>query len=57
VVNRPLSIDELEEAGLPGKDMTPEEQEQKRIKERVENVAKEQPDDIAQLLRTWLIEE
>lgn len=57
VVNRPLSIDELEEAGLPEKDMTPEEQEQKRIKERVENVAKEQPDDIAQLLRTWLIEE
>ncbi|WP_418790249.1 flagellar basal-body MS-ring/collar protein FliF [Phosphitispora sp. TUW77] len=55
--NRALSIDELDDANIPERDLTPEEKELKRIKERVENVAKEQPDDIAQLLRTWLIEE
>ncbi len=57
VVSRPFAVDESGDSEIPEKDLTPEEKEQKRIKERVENVAKQQPDDIAQLLRTWLIEE
>jgi flagellar M-ring protein FliF len=37
--------------------MSPEDIERKRLKDQVEKVAKEHPDDIANLLRTWLAEE
>lgn len=38
-------------------ELTPEEKELLRRREQVEKVAKEHPDDVAQLLRTWLAEE
>jgi len=37
--------------------LSQEEKEQKRMKDQVEKVAKDHPDDIAQLLKTWLAEE
>lgn len=48
----PVVRDEMVEPEL-----SPEEKELLRRREQVEKVAKEHPDDVAQLLRTWLAEE
>lgn len=50
----PVSRDELQDFEP---ELTPEEKELLRRREQVEKVAKEHPDDVAQLLRTWLAEE
>ena len=50
----PLPVDEF--MSMEPK-LTQEEKEQKRMKDQVEKVAKDHPDDIAQLLKTWLAEE
>lgn len=49
----PVQREEL----LAEPELTPEEKELMRRKEQVEKVAKDHPDDVAQLLRTWLAEE
>ncbi len=53
----PVPVEEMEELVTLEKEMTPEEKERKRIKEKVEKAAREHPDDVAQLLKTWLAEE
>jgi flagellar M-ring protein FliF len=50
--NIPVERDEI-----TGPELTKEEKELLRRREQVEKVAKEHPDDVAQLLRTWLAEE
>jgi flagellar M-ring protein FliF len=46
-----------EPAEIPVKQLTPEEKEQKKVKDQVEKVAKDQPDSVAQLIRTWLAQD
>jgi len=53
----PFPISELEEMPPQERVLSPEEKDHKFRKDQVEKVAKEHPDDIAQLLRTWLAEE
>lgn len=58
-VTNPLPLMEVEELMNmePEQELSPEEKEKVRIKEQVEKVAKDNPGDVAQLLKTWLIEE
>jgi len=54
----PFRVNEVTaDDGIQEKELTSEEREMHRIKERVEKVAKDQPDDVAQLIRTWLAQE
>lgn len=53
----PVAITEVEDIPPLGRELTPKEKEQRARKDQVEKVAREHPDDIAQLLRTWLAEE
>ncbi|WP_054694454.1 hypothetical protein [Syntrophomonas palmitatica] len=39
------------------KDMTPEEKERQRIKQEVEKLIDENPENAAQVLKTWLLED
>lgn len=50
ILNQNHEADETE-------NLTPEQQEIMRVREHVEKIAKEQPGDVAHLLRTWLAEE
>ena len=38
-------------------EVTPEEEEKRRIREQIEKLAQQKPESVAQLLRTWLTEE
>lgn len=53
----PIPIARVDEAAAQEPEETPEEKLRRQIKDQVEKVAKDHPDDIAQLLRTWLAEE
>ncbi len=44
-------------AGLPQIELSPEEQERLERRERIQGLAREQPESVAQLLRTWLSED
>jgi flagellar M-ring protein FliF len=57
IMARPFTVEDDEDIQIPEKEFTPEEKEQRKIKERVEKVAREQPDDVAQLIRSWLAQE
>ncbi len=54
---RPLPVEGITDLLAIKQELSPEEKERQVIKDQVEKVAKEHPDDIAQLLRTWLAEE
>ncbi|MEK6795849.1 MAG: flagellar basal-body MS-ring/collar protein FliF [Spirochaetota bacterium] len=47
----------LMQAQEPVSEMSVEDQARKKLLEEVANVAKERPDDVAQILRTWMAEE
>lgn len=40
-----------------GSELSPEEQKRAAVKEQVEKLVRQNPDDVAQLLKTWLIED
>lgn len=41
----------------PGQELTPEEKRRVAVKEQVEKLVRENPEDVAQLVKTWLIED
>ncbi len=57
IMVKPVPVEEMQELVTPPKELSPEEKERKLRKEKVEKVAREHPDDVAQLLKTWLAEE
>ncbi len=48
---------EMEEAKDKPQELTPEEKELQETKQAIENLAKNKPDDLAQLIRAWLADE
>ena len=49
--------DELRVEDLLDKDLTPEERENQRLKQEVEKMIDKNPEDAAQIIRTWLMED
>lgn len=52
-----ILVDDEEESFLPERDLGPEERRRQQMREQLINMAKESPQDIAKLVKSWLMEE
>lgn len=45
------------EEELPERELTPEEQERLHIRKRIQKLAQEKPEEVAMIMRSWLVED